>query len=216
MSQHETRAIFVTGTDTDVGKTVVSSWIVHHWNAHYWKPIQSGLSDPTDSETITQLSQIDPQRVFPETYRLNQPLSPHASAAIDGIEIHLEQFQLPTVPHDARLVVEGAGGILVPINDDQMVIDIMQKIGLPVLVVARSGLGTLNHTLLTLAALRNRNFKIAGVVMVGQVNDSNREALEHYGQTTVLAELPRFETLNHQSLAQFPLPKKLHQYLESI
>lgn len=210
------RSIFVTGTDTDVGKTAVCSWIVHHWNAQYWKPVQSGLADGTDSMTVQRLANIESDRIFPEIYRLQEPLSPHAAAAIDGVEIQMEKFQLPAVPDGSRLVVEGAGGILVPLNDSQLVLDLIEQLALPILVVARSGLGTLNHTLMTLATLRSRDLKIGGVIMVGPENESNRVAIQHYGQTRVLAELPIFRPLNHQALAQFPLSKNLIQFLDKI
>jgi dethiobiotin synthetase/malonyl-CoA O-methyltransferase len=181
------RGVFVTGTDTDVGKTMVSAWLVKSWRADYWKPVQSGCLTDSDTDTVRK---INPSaRFHPPAYLLKEPLSPHEAAVKDGVTIRLDAFALPAT--DNLLVVEGAGGALVPLNDREMMTDLMVRLGLPVLVVARSGLGTINHTLLTIEALRARRIEVAGVVLNGPPNPANRAAIEHYGQVRVLAELPR-------------------------
>ncbi len=199
--------VFITGTDTDIGKTVVAAWLVHHWQAAYWKPIQSGTEDATDPEVIESLVSLTSERLFPTTYTLSKPLSPHASSEIDGIRIDLDCFDLPISSHP--LVVEGAGGVLVPLNDQDLVIDLMVKLALPVMVVARSGLGTINHSLLTLSALRERGLDILGVVMVGEKNESNRQAIEKYGAIKVIAEIPILNEISKQSIAALAPPPDL-------
>ncbi len=173
---------FVTGTDTGVGKTLVSAVLMSGLSAVYWKPVQSG--EPGDTEWVRQATGLPAERFAPETYRLQQPLSPHAAAASAGVQIDLGTFQPPVAE---RLIAEGAGGVLVPLNDRQLMIDLMAKLGLPVLLVARSSLGTINHTLLSLEALRRRNLEVVGVVVNGPRNPANEEAIARYGQVPVLA-----------------------------
>ncbi|MDZ4833233.1 MAG: dethiobiotin synthase [Candidatus Melainabacteria bacterium] len=193
--------IFVTGTDTNVGKTVVSAMMTIGLNAHYWKPIQSGTADGTDSEWIRTVSKLSRDHFIPEAYSLRAPLSPHAAAQLEEVKIDLDTLILPEVE---PLVVEGAGGIMVPLNENQYMLDLICKFALPTIIVARSGLGTINHTLLTIDKLRSAGVEILGVVMNGEKNLSNRIALEHYSQVSVLAELPQIESLSLESLqAQF-------------
>lgn len=180
------RGVFVTGTDTGVGKTMVSAWLVRGWQAAYWKPVQSGTADGWDADVVRTVAPQAP--IHPSTYALPEPLSPHAAAMQAGTEIQLDAFHLP--PERRPLVVEGAGGVLVPLNDRHTMADLMQRLGLPVVVVARSGLGTINHTLLTIEALRRRQIAIAGVVLNGPANPSNRQAIEHFGGVAVVDELP--------------------------
>jgi dethiobiotin synthetase len=175
---------FITGTDTDVGKTIVSSLLTVGLDSHYWKPIQSGT--PTDTDFIRTATGLHDTHFIPECYRLTQPLSPHAAAKIDGIHIALTDFQLPDAPN---LIVEGAGGLMVPLNDRHLILDLIQHLNLPVCLVTRSTLGTINHTLLSIAALRQAKIPILGVIINGQKNPSNREAIAHYGKVPILAEL---------------------------
>ena len=195
--------VFVTGTDTGIGKTVVSAWLCRHLRAQYWKPIQSGLDAPTDSATVAALAEVT---VLPEAYRLTAPLSPHIAAARDGVRIALERIVAPSVP---RLIIEGAGGVFVPINEDLLMLDCIGHIAAPVIVVARTTLGTINHTCLTLEALRARAVPTLGVVMVGEANDDNRRAIERYGDTNVLATLPRLAHIDAATIAAIPLPRAL-------
>jgi malonyl-CoA O-methyltransferase len=196
------KGVFVTGTDTGVGKTVVSACLVRAWQASYWKPVQSGTEDgDDDTATVIRLAGLTPDRHAPPAYALRAPLSPHAAAALENIAIDFEQLTAPpTLP--APLVVEGAGGVMVPLDDRLMMIDLMAQLALPVVLVARSGLGTINHTLLTLLALRFRGIAIAGVVLNGLPNPGNRAAIEFYGAARVIAELPPVDPLDPAAVAR--------------
>ncbi|HTK36500.1 MAG TPA: dethiobiotin synthase [Caulobacteraceae bacterium] len=181
--------VFVVGTDTDVGKTVVAAILVRAWNADYWKPVQTGAAeDPGDTATVARLSGLPPERLHPPAHVFAAPLSPHAAAALEGARIDLDGFAPPATARP--LVAEGAGGVLVPLNESALIIDLVQRLGWPVVVVARSTLGTINHTLLTLAALRARGVTVIGVVLNGPPSPSNREAIEHHGRVPVIAEIP--------------------------
>lgn len=195
------KTIFVTGTDTGIGKTVVSAMLTAGLEASYWKPIQSGLQEETDTEFVRRVTEAPEEHILEERYRLTEPLSPHASAAIDGVNIHLQDFNLPAFQTD-HLIVEGAGGLLVPMNEQDMIIDLIAQLGAPVLLVVRSELGTLNHTFLSLEALRTRDIPILGVIMNGPQNESNRKAIKHYGDIEILGELPELDNLNRSSLIQ--------------
>lgn len=186
---------FVTATDTDVGKTVVSAMLTLGLNGTYWKPIQSGLLPTTDTDVIRSVTQLDESHFIPERFRLTQPLSPHRSAQLDGVEIHLSDFALPNHPH-THLIVEGAGGLLVPINEKDYIVDLIRHLDLPVCLVTRTQLGTINHTLLSLRLLQQANIPVLGVIMNGPLNPSNREAIAHYGQVPILGELEILDSLN--------------------
>lgn len=203
------RSLFVTGTGTGVGKTVASAWLALHWKADYWKPIQSGLEESTDTENVQRLCG---QNCHPEAYRLTQPLSPHESARRDGVEISLDHIQQPQAP---KLVIEGAGGLMVPINDNQHMGHLIARLQTPVLIAASSGLGTINHTWLTAMALLQFKLPCLGVVMLGEANPGNRQAIEHYTGLPVLAELPAFSPLNTSSLLSVPMPASLTAALDS-
>ncbi len=168
--------IIVAGTDTNVGKTIVSSLLVNILNAHYWKPVQCGdLDTGGDSATIKKLSGIKANRIIPEAYRLKMPASPNQAAAAEGITIDKENLRLPN--HKGALVVELAGGLMVPLRDDWLQIDQVKMWNLPVVLVARSGLGTLNHTLLSIEALENRNIKVATLILNGEKHKENYNTL---------------------------------------
>lgn len=189
------RGVFVTGADTDVGKTVVAACLVRAMGADYWKPVQTGTATAeTDAETVRRLAGIGHDRIHPSAYEYPEPLSPHAAAANVDDQIRLAALNLPNTDH--LLVVEGAGGVLVPLNETDLMIDLIERLSLPVVVAVRSTLGTINHTLLTLGALRARGIAVLGVVMVGHPSRSNREAIERYGKVSVLAELPYTDDLS--------------------
>lgn len=192
--------VVVCGTDTDVGKTVVSALLVQGLGAHYWKPVQSGLEGGGDSGRVQALLQLPAERVLPEVYRLQTPASPHWAAELEGRELDPAQL---TVPESAGpLVIETAGGLLVPITRQWLQIDQLQRWGLPVLLVARSGLGTLNHTLLSLEALRSRGIAVLGLVLNGEPHPDNARTLSELGGVPVLAELPPLARLDAAALAQ--------------
>jgi dethiobiotin synthetase len=192
---------FVTGTDTGVGKTFVSAILMLGLKAKYWKPIQTGTKDGTDTEWLRLVTGLPQDQFYPERYCMAEPLSPHAAAQIEGIEIELSQLSLPG-PKTAPLIVEGAGGVLVPVNDRDFMLDVMKTLALPVVLVARSGLGTINHTLLTLERLRSSGLEIVGVVMNGKANPSNRKALEQYGKIEVIAEIQPIPMVSRPELMQ--------------
>ena len=193
--------IFVTGTDTGIGKTVVSALLTKGLNATYWKPIQAGLEEETDTEFVHRTTGVSSDQIVPERYRLQTPMSPHGAAKIDDVYIEMSDFGLADYETD-HLVVEGAGGLMVPFNDNQMIIDLIKELKLPVVLVARSSLGTLNHTFLSLEALRKRDIPILGVVMNGPEHKSNREAIRHYGKVEILAEIDTINPINPETLLQ--------------
>ncbi len=193
---------FVTGTDTGVGKTVLSALLCAALDASYWKPIQTGAEEDSDSRTVAELAGLTPERICPETYRFAPPVSPHLAARWAGTRIELAKIQLPEGAKSGPLIVEGAGGVMVPVNGSQFMVDVMKHLGLPVLLATRSALGTINHTLLSLAALRRAEIDVAGVVIMGEPNTDNREAIEKYGEARVVGEIPRLAELNRASLRQ--------------
>lgn len=192
--------LFITGTDTGVGKTVVAAILMAGLRGIYWKPVQSGLEEITDTEWIKNKTGLPETHFHPETYRLRFPLSPHASAAHDGVRIHLEAFRVPVTAKSDHLIIEGAGGIFVPLNEKEFMVDLMDKTGAPILLVSSTVLGTINHTLLSIDQLRRRGLKIMGVIMNGKRNESNREAIEHYGKVRILAEVEPLPVIDPGSL----------------
>jgi dethiobiotin synthetase len=173
----------------------------------YWKPIQTGIEQDDDSAEVRRLSGCDPADVLADGIRLPRPVSPHLAAELAGCHIHVAGVaqMLTARPGERPWIVEGAGGVLVPINRHDLMVDLMARIGLAAVLVARSGLGTINHTLLTLEALDRRSIPVAGVVMVGSPNPDNRVAIERYGDVRVVGELPTLDTLGPESLQQWAL-----------
>jgi dethiobiotin synthetase len=189
---------FVTGTDTDVGKTVVSAWLLAHLDACYWKPVQAGAEPETDSATVRRLAEVSADRILPEAYLLSEPIAPHEAAQRSGIAIDMGKLVPP--PCDRPLVVEGAGGLMVPLTDEAYVVDLATELHLPLILVTRSTIGTINHTLLSLEAIRRRGLPLAGVVINGPETPHNRAAIERYGQVEVIAEIPWLETVSRSTL----------------
>jgi dethiobiotin synthetase len=189
----------VTGTDTGVGKTVVAAGLAGHLRARYWKPVQAGLDEETDSETVRRLT-AGRAEVLPERYRLTTPCSPHEAARIDGVRIERDALALPQGP--APLIVEGAGGVLVPVSDDTLYADLFAGWGLPVILVARTTLGTINHSLLSLEALRARGIEVAGVIFSGDENAASEAAIVRFGGCRHLGRLPRLDPLTPAALAE--------------
>lgn len=190
----------VTGTDTEVGKTVFAAALTGALNAHYWKPVQAG-TDPDgkgDSERVAELSGIAATRVLPESYRLATPCSPHLAARIDGVTIDPEHLTLPNV--DGPLIIEGAGGVLVPLSETQVFADVFAAWSLPAIIVARTALGTINHSLLTIEALRSRGVPVLGVAFSGEENTESERIIAQLGNVKRLGRLPRLATLDRASL----------------
>jgi dethiobiotin synthase len=193
------QGFFVTGTDTDVGKTVVSAWLMTHLFANYWKPVQAGTEPTTDAQTVQRLAELPSDRILAEAYVLPEAMAPHEAARRAGVAIDLARLKPPATGRP--LIVEGAGGMLVPLTGNAYVIDLAALLHLPVLVVARSTLGTINHTLLSIEALRRRSLPIAGVVMNGPNTPHNRTAIERYGRVDVIAEIPWLPEVTRATLS---------------
>lgn len=199
--------IFVTGTDTGVGKTVVSSVVVaalrQSCEVGYWKPVQTGIEADDDTAEVRRLAGCASREIGSDGIRLPRPLSPHLAARLAGRPFAITDLIAiwQRLPSGRFWVVEGAGGVLVPLNDRETMADLIGALGLPTLIASRSGLGTINHTLLTLAELRRCSIPVGGVVMVGTPNPENRAAIEHHGQIQVLAELPIIDPLDRASIA---------------
>lgn len=191
--------LVVCGTDTDVGKTVVSALLVQGLQASYWKPVQSGLEGGGDRNRVRQLLDLNEERMLPEAYAFSQPVSPHWASELDGTPLDPRTLALPDNP--GPLVVETAGGLLVPLTRNWLQIDQLQVWNLPIVLVARSGLGTLNHTLLSLEALKKRQINVLGLILNGPLHADNPLTLEQFGGVPVLAELPSLVPLTAETLA---------------
>ncbi|WFU05457.1 dethiobiotin synthase (plasmid) [Rhizobium sp. CB3171] len=190
----------VTGTDTGIGKTVFSAALTDALGAYYWKPIQAGLEDETDSETVQRLGRIPPARIMPEAYRLRTPASPHLAARIDGVRIEAEALIPPST--DAPLIIEGAGGLLVPLTEEAVFADVFARWQIPVVLCARTGLGTINHTLLSLEALRARSIPVFGVAFIGDKQAETESIIAKLGRVRSLGRLPKLDTLTPELLRQ--------------
>lgn len=203
------KGLFVTGTDTNVGKTTVSAALMHRlrndFPLRYWKPIQTGAPPDDDTATVRQLGDCTAEEIFDHGIRLPRPLSPHLSAELAGVEIGIEQVIQVFLANtsDRTWIVEGAGGVFVPINRHQMMIDLIALLDLPVVVVGRAGLGTINHTLLTLAALRARSIRVAGVVLTGDGIDDNPRTIAELGEVAILGRMPHMNNLTTETLRQW-------------
>jgi dethiobiotin synthetase len=192
----------ITGTDTGVGKTVFSAALTGALGARYWKPVQAGPDEDggSDALKVARLAGIAPARVHPEAWRLASPLSPHRAAEIDGVEIDPAALVLPE--GDGPLVVEGAGGVLVPLTRQWLYADQFARWGQPVIVVARTALGTINHSLLSIEALRSRGVTVHGVAFVGNANDDSEATICQIGAVRRLGRLPLLPELTHGALAE--------------
>jgi dethiobiotin synthase len=193
---------FVTGTDTGVGKTVLSALLVAALDGIYWKPVQTGAIEGTDLDSVRQWAECPAERLLPERYRFDLPVSPHLAARKSGIRIALDDFGLPAPVANHPHIVEGAGGVMVPLNEKDLMLDLMRHFGLPVVVGTRTTLGTINHTLLTLAALRGAHLNVRGVVLIGARNVENESAIETYGNVRVIGHIPVLERIHRAALIE--------------
>lgn len=185
----------ITGTDTGIGKTVFSAALAGALNRPYWKPIQSGLEEETDSEAIARLAGVP---VLPEGYRLVTPASPHLAAEIDGVTIDVQALTPPEGP----LIVEGAGGALVPVTRSLLYADLFARWQIPVILCARTGLGTINHSLMTIEALKSRNVPIHGIAFLGDAVEDSEAIIATLGGVRRLGRLPIVDPLTRENLAQ--------------
>ena len=192
--------LIVTGTDTGIGKTVFAAGLAAALGAHYWKPIQAGVDPDGDKEEVARLSGLPAAQILPEAYRLATPASPHLAARIDGVTIVLDRLALPQV--HGPLVVEGAGGVLVPISETLSMADLFAHWGQPVILCARTALGTINHSLLSVEALRARGVPIAGIAFIGEAHAENERIIPLLAGVPSLGRLPLLDPLSPATLAQ--------------
>jgi dethiobiotin synthetase len=194
------RPLFISGIGTEIGKTIASAVLVESLQADYWKPIQSGELDNSDSMLVERLISNKKTIIHPEAYRLTQPFSPHKSAAIDGIHIELNKIVLPKTEN--QLIIEGAGGLMVPLNDQDLIIDLIKKMDAEVILVSKNYLGSINHTLLSVELLKNRSIPIRKLIFCGESNPSSEDVI--YSQTGLDSlRIPFFNVLDKVRIAEF-------------
>ena len=184
----------ICGTDTDIGKTLISSFFVRGLNSFYWKPIQSGIESQTDSQTVEKLSQVSKEKIIKEAYVFTKPLSPHWAAEIDQKTINFDMLRLPKV--NGPMIIETAGGLMVPLTRNFLQIDQIKQWNLPVILVCKSSLGTLNHTLLSIEALKRRNIEILGLVVNGEKHLDNPKTLVEFSGIPLITEFPHITKID--------------------
>ena len=190
-------AIVVAGTDTDVGKTVFAAALVAALDGYYWKPVQAGLDGETDAEIVRRLSGLPAERVLPEVYRLTTAASPHLAAERDSVEIDFEGLaNAPVFAQDRAVVIEGAGGLLVPLTRNLLQIELFARWGAPVVLVASTRLGTINHSLLSVEALKRRRIPLLGIAFVGEENADSERTITEMGGVRRLGRLPVLDPLD--------------------
>jgi len=192
---------FITGTDTNVGKTLASAVLTLALRGHYWKPIQTGVADEmADAHKVREWTGLPPQHILPSRYLFQASLAPDQASALEETPIHLSSCTKPNVH---SLIIEGAGGVFVPINASHCMMDLMAEVALPIIIVTRGSLGTINHTLLTIAALRQRALPIHGILFSGEWHAANQAAIEHWSGVRTLFRIPLFPTVNATVLHDF-------------
>lgn len=194
-----TRSYIITGTDTGIGKTVASAMLVKALGYNYWKPVQSGIEDGgVDTRRVQKMTALPDERFLPESYVFSEPFSPHRAAEIDSVRLDMERLAIP--PSENPLIIEGAGGLMVPLTRDNLQINQFKKWDVPVILCARTGLGTINHTLLSLEALWARDIAVHGLIFIGENNDDNMVTIADFSKTKILGHIPVLETLDAASL----------------
>ena len=204
----------ICGTDTDVGKTLISAFFVRGLQSFYWKPIQSGIETETDSQSILRLTGIQKEKILKEAYIFNKPVSPHWAAEIDGKKVDLNLLNLPLI--QSALIVETAGGLMVPITRNFLQIDQIQTWNLPVIIVCRSSLGTLNHTLLSIEALKKRNIRILGLIVNGEKHRDNPKTLHEFSKLPIIAEFPKLINVDKNNLDRLWQELNIEKKLDTI
>lgn len=202
---------FITGIGTEIGKTIVSAIITEYLQADYWKPVQSGDLHWTDTMKVQSLISNNLTAFHPERYRLQAPLSPHASAALDGVQMKLADFTLPQTSN--HLIVEGAGGLMVPLNEQDVMLDLVQQLQMPVILVSRNYLGSINHTILSIEALKHRQIPIAGIVFNGEPNPATESFIETYSQLPVLFRVGQWPEISRETIKQFVSQMGQHVFI---
>ena len=195
------RKIFVTGIGTDIGKTVVSSILVEALNADYWKPVQAGTYYATDSDKVKNIISNDKSIVHPESYRLKEHMSPHAAAEMEGIKIDFDKIILPET--DNTLIIEGAGGLMVPLNDKYFMIDLIKKFNAEVIVVIQNYLGSINHSILTIDALKQRGLKIIGLVFNGSPHQLSHNIILTYSGLPCISSITKEVKINKDVIKKY-------------
>ncbi len=190
----------ITGTDTGVGKTVVAAMLTLALGGTYWKPVQSGVEGGVDTKAVQKMTGLPAERFLQEAYVFTEALSPHRAAELDDMHIDLDRLSIPQQVA-GPLIIEGAGGLMVPLTRKNLMINHFKKWDVPVILVARTGLGTINHTLLSLEAMWNRDIKVHGIIFVGEENADNIRTVSDFSQIKVLGRLPILDSLNAKTLS---------------
>ena len=198
---------FITGIGTDVGKTIASAIVVEALQADYWKPIQAGDLNYSDTHKVKELVSNEKSSFYDNTYALNTPMSPHAAAAIDGLKIDVNQIIEPDVK--GPLVIEGAGGLLVPLNDMQTVADLIKK-NYKVILVSQHYLGSINHTLLTINELKNRGLQIGGLLFNGVETPTTEEIIEKQGAVKIIGRIDHEQRVDKEMIRKYAQRFKQH------
>lgn len=191
----------IAGIGTEIGKTFISSILTESLQADYWKPIQSGALDFTDSDTVRSLISNSTTVFHPEAYRLNEPMSPHAAAAIDGIEIELSKFELPNTGN--HLIVELAGGLMVPLNDRETNLDLIKKLNIPLILISKNYLGSINHTLLSVEILKMNDIEVKGLIFNGEQNRYSEDFILNYTKLECLGRVNFEENIDKSVVMKY-------------
>ncbi|MGH1456210.1 MAG: dethiobiotin synthase [Alphaproteobacteria bacterium] len=189
--------LIITGTDTGIGKTLFSAALMlglesANKNPHYWKPVQSGIIDGVDTKTVQKTTHLPKERFLAEKYIFSEPLSPHRAAEIDNTPIDMDALRNPNnIPEcDGTLVIEGAGGLMVPLSRENLLINLFKEWNIPLVLCARTGLGTINHTLLSLEAIWSRGIPLKGIVFIGEENLDNIRTISEFSNVKILGHMP--------------------------
>jgi len=191
---------FVTGIGTEIGKTITSAILVEYLKADYWKPIQSGDLDHSDTNKVQNLVSNTQTKFHPESYRLTQPFSPHYSAQLDDVTISLDEINIPET--DNNLIIEGAGGLMVPLNQEDLIIDLIKKLGVEVILVSKNYLGSINHTLLSIEALNSQNIPIKGIIFNGESTPASEDIILKRSGLNVVGRIPNLENVSKETVLE--------------
>jgi dethiobiotin synthetase len=192
------KTFFVTGIGTEIGKTVISTILTEALQADYWKPVQAGDLDNSDTMKVQRLVSNSKTKFYPEGYRLNHPMSPHAAADLDGVSIKLTDFDLPKTKN--TLLIEGAGGLYVPLNHEDCIIDLIKHLKIPVILVSQNYLGSINHTLLSINALKSMGIPVAGLIFNGKPNAATEAVIEKMGEVRILGKIEELDIIDKAAI----------------